>query len=179
MAGNPLFSAKGRVNRAPFIAQYIFTCGLLLGAQYLIEFLGAGFGSVSFMLLVMVPVLAIVVAAGISMICTSIKRLHDLNHSGLMYLLVLVPIINLFFLLYLAIRPTRFPQNQYGIDPLTPSTPCPNCGKSGTRPPGKYICSKCEHRFEIRPTFEVNSFDPLDGPNHSMHSDAAATRHRR
>ena len=47
-----------------------------------------------------------------------VRRCHDLNKSGYWGLLVLVPIVNFFFLLYLLFAKGTDGWNQYGPDPL-------------------------------------------------------------
>lgn len=51
-------------------------------------------------------------------ILAAIRRLHDLNHSGWMYLLFLIPIVNFFFGLYLLFARGTYGDNSYGPDPL-------------------------------------------------------------
>ena len=43
-----------------------------------------------------------------------VRRLHDLNMSGLYALLILVPIVNLILLLYLLFAPGKDKKNMYG-----------------------------------------------------------------
>lgn len=51
---------------------------------------------------------------------STIKRLHDLNQSGWLSLLKLIPIVNFFFGLYLIIRPGDLDSNKYGSPRATP-----------------------------------------------------------
>jgi uncharacterized membrane protein YhaH (DUF805 family) len=46
-----------------------------------------------------------------------IQRLHDLNHSGWLSLLWLVPLLNLFFFLYIQFAPGSDSANDYGPPP--------------------------------------------------------------
>lgn len=47
-----------------------------------------------------------------------IRRLHDLNRSGWYYFVLLVPLVNVLFSLYLFFAPGTVGPNQYGADPL-------------------------------------------------------------
>ncbi|MBR2507800.1 MAG: DUF805 domain-containing protein, partial [Bacilli bacterium] len=47
-----------------------------------------------------------------------VRRCHDLDKSGYWGLLVLIPIVNFFFLLYLLFAKGTEGWNQYGRDPL-------------------------------------------------------------
>ena len=47
-----------------------------------------------------------------------IRRLHDLNKSGLFCLLMLVPVVNAIFSLYLLFAPGTIGANNYGADPI-------------------------------------------------------------
>ncbi len=54
------------------------------------------------------------IIAGIAGIFMGIKRLHDLNKTGWLYLLGLVPIVNFFFAIYLIVWKGTDGNNQYG-----------------------------------------------------------------
>jgi uncharacterized membrane protein YhaH (DUF805 family) len=144
------FSAQGRINRSNFIIQYVLTLGVYLIFNATTEWFRNWF--------FIIPALAVFLAVNISMICTAIKRLHDLGHSGFMYLLVLVPLLNIIFMLYLAIRPAKDWKNDYGLNPLLPTTRCPACLRAGIHPPGRFICSTCGQRFEIHQDFAITQF---------------------
>lgn len=47
-----------------------------------------------------------------------IRRLHDLDKTGWLALLVLVPVVNAFFVLYLFFAPGTVGANDYGADPI-------------------------------------------------------------
>ncbi|MBQ7198976.1 MAG: DUF805 domain-containing protein, partial [Selenomonadaceae bacterium] len=47
-----------------------------------------------------------------------IKRLHDLDKGGLWVLIMLIPIVDFFFGLYLLFAKGTDGYNQYGADPL-------------------------------------------------------------
>lgn len=57
---------------------------------------------------------ALSIIAGIAGIFMGIKRLHDMNHSGWLYLLGLVPGVNFFFAIYLIVWKGSDGDNKYG-----------------------------------------------------------------
>lgn len=65
------------------------------------------------MLLVMIPMFVLGVIFGI-------RRLHDLNKSGWMLLLFIVPIVNIFFALWMTLMPGSDGSNDYGPPRETP-----------------------------------------------------------
>ncbi|WP_285578151.1 DUF805 domain-containing protein [Geothrix limicola] len=150
MPETKLFSAAGRINRSFFIVQYALTLLAYGITRALIDF--------SASLAVSIPLLLIFVAVGFSMVCTSIKRLHDLNHSGFLYLLMFIPIVNLLLLIYLAAKPSNNWKNEYGLNPLLPPANCPTCGRQAFQPPGRYTCSDCGQRFELDSNFTATAY---------------------
>lgn len=48
-----------------------------------------------------------------------IRRLHDLDKSGWLVLIMLIPIINLLFIVYLLVAKGTTGPNRFGNDPLT------------------------------------------------------------
>jgi uncharacterized membrane protein YhaH (DUF805 family) len=57
---------------------------------------------------------AVSIIAGIAGIFMGIKRLHDLDKTGWLYLLGLVPIVNFFFWIYLIVWKGTDGDNRYG-----------------------------------------------------------------
>ncbi|MCO5222871.1 MAG: DUF805 domain-containing protein [Thermomicrobiales bacterium] len=97
-----LFNADGRLGRRDWIIWIIgvyIVCGIIawiLGdrGQWVQLILG--------------------VLAGIAGIFMGIKRLHDLDKSGWLYLLGIIPIVSFFFALYLIFFKGTEGDNQYG-----------------------------------------------------------------
>lgn len=69
----------------------------------------------------MVAAVGFVVLALIWMVTLVVRRLHDLDRSGWWWLLTFVPLLNVFFWLYLLIAPGTPGGNQYG--PPNPDNP--------------------------------------------------------
>ncbi len=100
-----IFTADGRIGRKDWIV-WIIAVWVILG---LIGWLLGAYeeeGSITFSI--------ISIIAGIAGIFMGIKRLHDLNKTGWLYLLSIVPLVNLFFWIYLLVWKGDEGDNQYG-----------------------------------------------------------------
>lgn len=85
-------------------------------ACYLILAVGAGLAvaiSGVFWVVVVAGYLAMIVVSVIFLI----QRLHDLNHSGWMCLLMFIPLVNFFFMLYVIFARGTQGSNNYGLRP--------------------------------------------------------------
>ncbi len=97
-----LFNAEGRVGRRDWI---IWIVGIAIIFSILAWILGDRASWVQ-------GLLAII--AGIAGIFMGIKRLHDLDKSGWLYLIGLIPIVNFFFAIYLIAFKGTEGDNKYG-----------------------------------------------------------------
>ncbi len=110
-----LFSLDGRISRSTFWLKFylpyiilIMICVLLdYTFGTLIEDVGIGLISGLVTLLFVYPGIAV-----------TVKRIHDLGHSGLLCLFFLVPVINAFFSIYVYYFPGTKGPNKFGPDPL-------------------------------------------------------------
>ncbi|MCB2086178.1 MAG: DUF805 domain-containing protein [Sphingomonadaceae bacterium] len=84
-------------------------------------------GAGIFMMLLLIPIYAWAILAGVAGVAVTIRRLHDLNLSGWLYLgffvLMLIPFVN--FLAWIGLivvmcLPGTAGPNKYGEDPLNP-----------------------------------------------------------
>ncbi len=104
------FTFEGRLNRKPYffgnlaLGLVSALCTMIMdnSDSGLISILGAVIG------------IALIIAS-VSLI---IKRLHDLDKGGLWALIMLIPIVDFFFGLYLLFAKGTDGNNQYGADPL-------------------------------------------------------------
>ena len=107
----------GRLNRKPYILRLLCLLGsaIVIGllAAFIMAFVGAGKND-------------IILITQIEMYCPMypfplmcIRRLHDLDKSGWFILIMLVPIINLLFIVYLLVAKGTTEPNRFGNDPLT------------------------------------------------------------
>ena len=110
------FTYRGRLNRKPFILR-----GLLLSilssmmSTVMTEMTEAS--SVVMHLLALVPLILIVVL-GVASFMLIIRRWHDLGKSGWLSLLMLIPLLNFFVLIFLWAKKGTDGPNTYGDDPL-------------------------------------------------------------
>ena len=100
------FSYTGRLNRLRYFLR-------ILVVMILASVLGTLLAQIT-------PYLAYPVSAiaTVSAVMLGIRRCHDLDRSGWFYLLMFIPIIDLFVALYLLFAAGTPGPNQYGADPL-------------------------------------------------------------
>jgi uncharacterized membrane protein YhaH (DUF805 family) len=117
-----VFALKGRIGRLRYLGYtwgLLFLCMIVCGilAAVLIPTFARGNGGkpggaafAIVMLLVYAPMIAVSVIM-------AIRRLNDLDNSGWLSLLTLVPLVNFFFGLYLLFAPGTTGRNKYGPMP--------------------------------------------------------------
>jgi len=122
-----IFSARGRLGRARYfvynvimgfvimLIQMVLQGGIMASAQ-----MG---GDPSAMLgTSLFIILPLAIAAFVLSVMWGVQRLHDLDKSGWLYLLMLVPLVNLIFYLYLLFAPGTPGPNRFGNPPPPNST---------------------------------------------------------
>lgn len=97
-----LFNAEGRVGRRDWII-WIVAIAIIFGILSWV--LGDRAEWIQLILSII---------AGIAGIFMGIKRLHDLDKSGWLYLIGLIPIVNIFFAIYLIAFKGTAGDNKYG-----------------------------------------------------------------
>jgi uncharacterized membrane protein YhaH (DUF805 family) len=106
-----IFSLRGRIGRVRYIA---YTCllsfGALVAANILVVLLRTTSTSYLFLSLAYLPVFALMIAMGV-------RRLHDMGHSGWWSILNLIPVLNLFVWMWLALARGDAGANRYGPPP--------------------------------------------------------------
>lgn len=104
------FSFEGRLNRQPYIIGYL-TISIISGIiTYLTK------DSTSTLITIFAGIIGILLfIATLSLI---IRRLHDLDKSGWLALVLLIPFIGFLFTLYLWFAKGTDGPNSYGADPL-------------------------------------------------------------
>lgn len=103
-------SFDGRLNREPYILRNI-AIGVV---SALFGFVVEMSGSAILMVLGLVVSLFLTVC-GVSLM---VRRLHDLDKSGYFLLIMLIPVINIFFGLYMICFKGTEGYNRFGEDPL-------------------------------------------------------------
>ena len=104
------FSFEGRLNRKPYIFGNL-TIGII---SYVIKLMFGNSSGILTSMLGAIVGLAVIIG-GVSLV---VKRLHDLDKSGLFALLMLIPIVDFFFGLYLLLAKGTDGVNRFGEDPL-------------------------------------------------------------
>ena len=118
------FSFNGRIRRSTYFIRIVALFILLIILSFFIGVIGAVLNSgnlyfteIFFILLVIIYLIAYIVQ--------DVKRLHDLDSSGIWIILRFIPIISLIFSFYLLLADGTVGPNQYGEDPKgrTPQNP--------------------------------------------------------
>lgn len=113
------FTFDGRLNRSPY-----FGLGIVLSLIYLILYIAILVTDSTAVFITCIILLLPLMIAGISL---TIRRLHDLNHSGWLLLIrliqfipipVIIDLAMLVFELYLLFKKGTDGPNDYGDDPL-------------------------------------------------------------
>ena len=110
------FTSKGRLNRKSYIYRSIFLSLVLCVVQGVLTFAANTIGALE--LLFAVVAFGFSLFSFVSNIMMDVRRLHDLDLSGWWMLLMLVPLVNIFFALYMLFFKGTDGPNQYGDDPL-------------------------------------------------------------
>lgn len=123
---NP-FSPKGRFGRLSYIA-WLFITSMLYSCALFIVFgvaavallkSGAGFDPTLLMttglgIFTIILFIAVIIIFTVVSVCLCIRRLHDLNKSGWLWLLFLIPIVNIIFGIYIFVAKGTDGPNNYG-----------------------------------------------------------------
>jgi len=120
-----LLSTQGRIGRLRYFGYtmvFNLVCGFLVGiiVAVLAQILGPGKpgeGNPTLMGIVLLLYFPMIVYMFIAMK----RRLNDLNHTGWLSFLMLVPLINLFFVFYLLLFSGTEGSNNYGLKPVNNS----------------------------------------------------------
>ena len=101
------FSYEGRLNRQPYIIRYL----IMLAFMALGRMMMTASTSIS---LTNIIASIILVACTISIVMLDVRRLHDLGRKWYWVFVMLVPLVNFAFILYLAIAEGEPGENEYG-----------------------------------------------------------------
>lgn len=110
------FTSKGRLNRKSYIYRSLFLSLVLCIVQGVLTFATNTIDALE--LLFAVVAFGFSLFSFVSNIMMDVRRLHDLDLSGWWMLLMLVPLVNIFFALYMLFFKGTDGPNQYGDDPL-------------------------------------------------------------
>ncbi|MCB1042063.1 MAG: DUF805 domain-containing protein [Acidobacteria bacterium] len=117
----PLWSPNGRLGRLKYFCAPIILVFVFYMFMFIVGIVGAVLGEdVGGMVVGIVMLLGGIPVLAMNFIL-AIKRLHDLDTTGWVSLLLLVPLINFILQLYLWFAPGQPHANQYGEVPEPPS----------------------------------------------------------
>jgi len=104
-----LLSYKGRMRRRDY-AIIAIVIGLLYGPLiFYIDYVPAS--------VLLIPLYLLAAAFFVLIVFQIIKRLHDIGLRGLYWLVILIPVINIGFELWLLFKPGMQGPNEFGEDP--------------------------------------------------------------
>ena len=115
---NKIYTTEGRLNRLRYFMYQILWMLISAVVGAILGFIGGFLTNDVQSLLVTVPTGMWSFVASVGSIMISIRRLHDLNKSGWFMLLLVIPFVNIVFILYLYLAPGTVGYNNYGADPL-------------------------------------------------------------
>ena len=108
---------EGRLNRKPYILRQLCLLGLTIVIDILALFILTLVGSFEDDIYIIIQIVS--APCTYPLLLLDIRRLHDLDQSGWLVLIMFVPIINLIFLVYLLFVKGTVGSNRYGSDPLS------------------------------------------------------------
>ncbi len=114
-----LFSPQGRANRAWYFWHILLDDFVVLGLMITMIVVSAITGN----LFLIIPMLGVILGGIWAAIAITVKRLHDLGRPGWHFLLLGVPIYNLYLGLVLLLKRGTWGRNEYGPDPLASGGP--------------------------------------------------------
>lgn len=112
-----VFSTQGRIGRVRYLA-WSAVMSLIFTAAYLIAAIGLAVSPIFGGLLIT----AVVIAAIVVSVQIGVQRLHDLDWSGWLWLLLLVPIANFVMAILMLVVPGTPQANRFGSPPPPNST---------------------------------------------------------
>lgn len=112
---------SGRSTRTEFWLFYIIFYGLIVVSFIVTDVIGqtardAAAAGEEFSL-AYIPLILWVLACFIPSIAVTVRRLHDSNKSGWMYLLTIIPYLGFIFFIVFGFLPGTRGENDYGFDP--------------------------------------------------------------
>lgn len=109
-----IFSVEGRLNRLRYFKYTMILFLISVAIRIVIGFSTEDFETAFD--LTQTKILTFIM--GVAQIMFAIRRLHDLNRSAWFLLITLIPVVNIFFPLYLFFAKGTVGSNRFGADPL-------------------------------------------------------------
>ncbi len=114
-----IFSPRGRANRAWYFWHILLDDLVVLGLMITMIVVSAIMGNP----FLVIPMLGVILGGIWAAISITVKRLHDLGRPGWHFLLLGIPIYNLWLGLVLLFKRGTWGRNEYGPDPLASGGP--------------------------------------------------------
>ena len=109
------FSAKGRIGRMEYFVKNIIILPVLTIIVVVALFAPIYFGISVYAIIASYAVIAFIVLINVYIsACFIIKRFHDIDMSGWSYLLLFIPLVNIYFILALFFQASQPYGNKYG-----------------------------------------------------------------
>jgi uncharacterized membrane protein YhaH (DUF805 family) len=151
-----ILNFSGRASRAEywwfmfyqFLAIFAVTIGMTLYAKGLEPFAAEALAAQS----LGVWTLVYTVAFWLPALSSIVRRLHDTDHSGWWYFIVMVPIVGVFVLMFFLLMPSSLDRNRFGTHPYGPKGKTPMRLPRGMKP----APSEAERRVEILEYYRKN-----------------------
>lgn len=106
-------SSEGRISRMTFVVSIIALALLALGISYIsYSYFAHSFHDGEFATLGIFCSIVTVLICNFAGLMQLLKRLRDMGKEAYLSLLMLLPGVNIFFLLYLCIAPSKQPERQ-------------------------------------------------------------------
>lgn len=115
---NVIYTTEGRLNRLRYFKYQLIWALVAAIGGFIIGFIMGFLTGQSEGTLFNIVTGIFSVVMGIGNIMLSIRRLHDLNKSGWFMLILLIPVVNLIFAIYMYLAKGTSGENRYGADPL-------------------------------------------------------------
>ncbi|NNF53247.1 MAG: DUF805 domain-containing protein [Acidimicrobiales bacterium] len=110
-----MFSIKGRIGRLEYIAHRLVAAVIILfGYVFAMLVSGTPFSEP---ITAPVPQIIVVVAVAtgvLAVLTASVRRCHDLGHSGFLLILTVIPLVGQLFHLYLTVWHGQYGENKWG-----------------------------------------------------------------
>ena len=114
-----IFTTRGRLNRKRFLIYYIAVTIMGATATFVTSCMATLLTGDPNGALVKMITVCWAVAATVGACMLMVRRLHDLDKGGILFLVSFIPVVGLIFMAYLFFAEGTVGWNEYGPDPLT------------------------------------------------------------
>lgn len=108
---------EGRLNRKAYIFRQLFLLGLSIGIGFIAALILALCDAYESVITAVAQTALFTFLYPIAFL--SIRRLHDLDNTGWLYLIMFVPFVNIIFWIYISFKKGTHGSNRFGVAPLS------------------------------------------------------------